>query len=251
MKILLTGSSGPKVAATVAARLAGEHDVVGFDLHPAPTTTHVADITRITDWQPYLDGVDAVVRLAALHAPHRATHSPADFIRLNINATASLVESAQRAGAKRFLLASTTSVYGRAMRSNARAVWVTEDLSPIAEDIQDETKLAAESICRDAFAPNFVTAALRFSRSFPEPLPLMALSRLYRDVDARDVAQAFALALGAPLKGVRWVQHFGRDAISRSGLRSTHRRRGDRIDRSMPGAGGGVCPSKMALAGVN
>lgn len=26
-------------------------------------------------------------------------------------------------------------VYGRAMRSNARAVWVTEDLSPVAEDI--------------------------------------------------------------------------------------------------------------------
>jgi len=135
MKILLTGSSGPKVGATVAARLAGEHDVVGLDLQPAPTTTHVADITRITDWQPYLEGVDAVIHFAALHAPHRTTRSRADFIRLNVAATASLVESAQRSGVKRFLLASTTSVYGRAMRSNARAVWVTEDLSPVAEDI--------------------------------------------------------------------------------------------------------------------
>jgi len=140
------------------------------------------------------------VHFAALHAPHRATHEQADFLRLNVDATASWVESAKRAGVKRFLLASTTSVYGRAMRSNARAVWVTQDLASIAEDTFDETKLAAEAICRDAFAPNFVTAALRFSRSFPEPLPLIALYRPYRGVDARDVAQAFALALVAPLK---------------------------------------------------
>ena len=200
MKILFTGSSGPKVGATVAARLASEHEVVGLDLQPSPTTTHIADITRITDWQPYLDGVDAVIHFAALHAPHRTTHARADFVRLNVDATATLVESAKRAGATRFLLASTTSVYGRAMRSNVRAVWVTEDLAPIAEDIYDETKFAAEAICRGAFAPNFVTAALRFSRSFPEPLPLMALYRLYRGVDARDVAQAFSLALDAPLK---------------------------------------------------
>ena len=199
MKILFTGSSGPKAAAKVAAKLASEHEVVGLDLQSSPTTAHAADITSITDWQPYLDGVTAVVHFAALHAPHRTTHARADFLRLNVDATAMLVESAKRAGVKRFLLASTTSVYGRAMRSNTRAVWVTEALTPVAEDIYDETKLAAEAICRDAFAPNFVTAALRFSRSFPEPLPLMALYRLYRGVDARDVAQAFSLALDVPL----------------------------------------------------
>ena len=135
MKILFTGSSGPKAAAKVAAKLASEHEVVGLDLQSSPTTAHAADITSITDWQPYLDGVTAVVHFAALHAPHRTTHARADFLRLNVDATAMLVESAKRAGVKRFLLASTTSVYGRAMRSNTRAVWVTEALTPVAEDI--------------------------------------------------------------------------------------------------------------------
>lgn len=199
MKILFTGSSGPKVGATVAHTLSGRHDLIGIDLVAAPTTTHIADISKILDWRPWLEGVDAVVHFAALHAPHRETHSRDDFMRLNVDTTARLVEAAKCAGVKRFVLASTTSVYGRAMRSTSRAVWVTEDLSPIAEDIYDESKLAAEDICREAFAPDFVTTALRFSRSFPEPLPLMALYRLYRGVDARDVAQAFACALDASL----------------------------------------------------
>jgi nucleoside-diphosphate-sugar epimerase len=101
---------------------------------------------------------------------------------------------------KRFLLASSTSVYGKSMRRRSSAAWVTEALQPKAEDIYDETKLAAERLCSDAFSPAFITASLRFSRSFPEPLQLMALYRLYRGVDARDVAQAFSLALAAPLK---------------------------------------------------
>lgn len=201
MKILFTGSSGPNVAATVAAQLAVENDVYGIDLVASPTTRSVADITKITDWRPYLDGVDAVVHFAALHAPHRATHSREAFFELNVATTQRLVDSAKAAGVRRFLLASTTSVYGRAMRPIGKAVWVTEALSPVAEDIYDQTKLAAEQICRDAFSPSFVTTALRFSRSFAEPLREMAVYRLYRGVDARDVAQAFGRALVCPLAG--------------------------------------------------
>lgn len=197
MKLLLTGSSGAKVASRVAVILAQSHRVVGVDMMPAPTTTIVSDITSISDWRQHLRGVDAVVHFAALHAPHRETHSTADFRRTNVEATARLLDAARDTGVKRFLLASSTSVYGKAMRSKTSAVWVTEELQPEAEDIYDETKLAAEQLCREAFSPAFTTAALRFSRSFPEPTSLMALYRLYRGVDARDVAQAFALALNA------------------------------------------------------
>jgi UDP-glucose 4-epimerase len=198
MNILFTGSSGPKVGAAVASHLAQTHTVVGIDLSPAPTTTQLADIAAITDWSPYLDGVEAVVHFAALHAPHRGTHSREEFLATNVEATARLLDAAKNAGVSRFVLASTTSVYGRAMRSTERAVWVTEDLVPIAEDIYDETKLAAEALLRAAFTPSFGTVALRFSRCFPEPLPLMALYRLYRGVDRRDVAAAFSLVLKQP-----------------------------------------------------
>jgi UDP-glucose 4-epimerase len=200
MKILFTGSSGPKVASTVATRLSQQHNVVGIDLCPLPHanaqfTTHVADIREVADWRPMLEGVEAVVHFAALHAPHRETHSRDDFRATNVEATHRLLEAARLSGVSRFLLASTTSVYGKSMRRKDRAAWVTEDLVPEPEDIYDETKLAAEAICRDAFASNFATMALRFSRSFPEPLPLMAMYRLYRGVDGRDVAQAFGRAL--------------------------------------------------------
>lgn len=199
MKILLTGSSGPKVAARVATMLAQTHEVIGVDMAPSPTTSIVADITRIKDWQTHLQSVAAVIHFAALHAPHRETHSAAQFRATNVDATRRLLDAARDAGVKRFLLASSTSVYGKAMRNKNAAVWVTEELQPEAEDIYDETKLAAEQLCRDVFSPTFITAALRFSRSFPEPLPLMALYRLYRGVDARDVAQAFGLSLTAQL----------------------------------------------------
>ncbi len=200
----MTGSSGPKAGAIVARELGLQHQLVGVDLAPPPadatlTAHHVADIRSIQDWRPLLEGIDAVVHFAALHAPHRETHSRAEFLATNVEATARLVDAARQAGVRRFLLASTTSVYGRSMRSKTRAVWVTEALVPDAEDIYDETKLAAESLCRAAFSSTFVTAALRFSRSFPEPLPLMALYRLYRGVDGRDVAHAFARTLAAPL----------------------------------------------------
>ena len=200
MKLLLTGSSGPKVASRVAAILAQHHEVTGVDMTAAPTTTIVADIARIDDWQRHLQGIDAVIHFAALHALHRETHSVEEFRATNVDATQRLLEAARAAGVARLLLASSTSVYGKAMRSKTSAVWVTEKLNPEPEDIYDETKLAAEQLCRDACSPTFITAALRFSRSFPEPTPLMALYRLYRGVDARDVAQAFSLALTVDLR---------------------------------------------------
>ncbi len=199
MRILFTGSSGPKVASIVASTLAKTHQVVGIDRSPGRHTEHLIDITTIQDWSPYLRGVDAVVHFAALHAPHRDTHSSEAFTVLNVDTTARLIDSAAKHGVRRFLLASSTSVYGRAMRPTTQAVWVTEALVPQPEDIYDETKLAAEALCERAFSAGLKTCALRFSRSFPEPLPLMALYRLYRGVDARDVAQAFGLALTATL----------------------------------------------------
>jgi UDP-glucose 4-epimerase len=195
VRVLFTGSSGAKVGATVAAHIAKSQEVIGVDRLASTTTQHLADITKGTDWPRLLDGVDAVIHFAALHAPHRETHSEAEFVATNVEATARLLDAAKAAGVRRFVMASTTSVYGRAMKGKTSAVWVTESLSPEPEDIYDETKLAAEALCADAFAPDFVTMALRFSRCFAEPVREMALYRLYRGVDAQDVAQAFALAI--------------------------------------------------------
>ncbi len=193
MKILMTGSSG-KVGRIVAATLVQSHTIVGIDRDHGPHSEHLGDI-RTCNWAPLLAGCDAVVHFAALHAPHSESHSEAEFVATNVEATARLLDAAKAVGVRRFVLASTTSVYGRAMKGKASATWVTEALKPEPEDIYDETKLAAEALCADAYTENFRTMALRFSRCFAEPAREMALYRLYRGVDARDVAQAFSLAI--------------------------------------------------------
>ncbi len=205
MRVLFTGSSGPKSGATVASVVASRHQVVGIDLHSGSHTCHVRDITAIDNWLPLLEGIDAVVHFAALHAPHRQSHDANAFRDLNVETTRLLLDASRLAGARRFVLASTTSVYGRAMRpthanGNQRAVWVTEEVQPEAEDIYDQTKLQAEALCRNASGNGFSAVALRFSRCFPEPLPLQTVYRLYRGVDARDVGQAVLHALDADLQ---------------------------------------------------
>ena len=115
----MTGSSGPKVGSTVAAHLSQQHAVLGLEIAPAKFTRYVADITLFgeNDWQPLLEGVNAVVHFAALHAPQRESHSRSEFTRTNVDATRRLVSVANQCGVRRFLLASITSVYGESMRN--------------------------------------------------------------------------------------------------------------------------------------
>lgn len=190
----MTGTSG-KVGRFVAKHLAATHTLTGVDRAPGPHTQLQSDLVDIRDWTPLFADVEAVVHFAALHAPHRESHSAAAFVRLNVEVTERMLAAARDSGVQRFVLASTTSVYGRAMKGQTRATWVTESLAPEPEDIYDETKLAAEALCADAFSPDFITVSLRFSRCFAEPLRDMALYRLYRGVAAEDVAQAFAGAI--------------------------------------------------------
>ena len=73
----------------------------------------VGSIGRETDWRAGLDGVDAVVHLAArVHHPN--DRYAEDLYRdLNVDGTLQLARSAIEAGVKHFVLASTALVYGR------------------------------------------------------------------------------------------------------------------------------------------
>lgn len=194
MRILLTGAAG-LIGTAIAARLRQNHKVVGLDVRPGPAVQIVSDCHDISEWRGKIGPVAAVVHTAALHAPHVGACTEADFRRNNIDATARLVDLAIDAGAKSFVLTSTTSLYGRALECAERAVWVDEKLQPEPRDIYDETKLAAEQLVSSASSQMTVTS-LRMSRCFPEAMELMAGYRLYRGIDRRDVAEAHALAIG-------------------------------------------------------
>jgi nucleoside-diphosphate-sugar epimerase len=201
VNVLLTGSSG-HIGSAVAERLieAGVR-VRGLDLRAGHYTTGIGDIADADLVDRLMDGVDAVVHTAAWHAPHVGSVSETQFTRINVDATRGLLAAAASAGIRRFVLTSTTSVYGCTTRTGPPATWATEALVPNPEDVYDVTKLAAEECCREAARGGLTTVVLRVSRCFPEPDPLVAFYRMFRGVDRRDVADAHWLALTTPLGG--------------------------------------------------
>ena len=201
MRVLVTGSSG-RIGGAIAARLSLRHAVTGVDRRPGPLTGVVADLRDTATLAAHCAGVDAVIHTAALHVPDLARADAAEFRSVNVDATVRLLQACGEAGVRRFVYTSTTSLYGDALLPTAgAAVWVTEALEPRPRDVYDETKLAAEAACAAAARGGLACVSLRMSRCFPEPERQVAIYRLHRGVDARDVAQAHELALAAPANG--------------------------------------------------
>ncbi len=200
MRVLVTGSSG-RIGAAVARQLAPHCEVFGLDCLQGEATRHLGDIRDDALLDRATRGMDAVIHVAALHAPHVGVASEQDFREVNVGATQNLLAAALRHGVRRFVLTSTTSVYGCSTRRTGRATWVTESLQPQPEDIYDETKLAAEAALASACGAAMSGVVLRMSRCFPEAAGLEAFYRLFRGVDQRDVARAHELALNVPIAG--------------------------------------------------
>jgi UDP-glucose 4-epimerase len=194
LKILVTGSSG-RIGSAIVKALRASHEVIGLDQRPHAATTHLGSVTDGALVKQLVERVDAIVHTASLHAPHLASNSEQAFRDINIGGTERLLHAALKHRVQSFVYTSTTSVYGAAMDDAARAVWVTESLAPQARDIYDETKLAAEALCAGAHRAGLACVSLRMSRCFPEPDELMAIYRLYRGVDVRDVVDAHVRAL--------------------------------------------------------
>nr|QIE08617.1 NAD-dependent epimerase/dehydratase [Streptomyces sp.] len=193
-RVVVTGSAGLVGSAVVRLLRESGRTVVGVDRVKSPDTDVVADLRDGAAWRGALAGAEAVVHAAALHAPHVGVRPDAEFHAVNVGATGELLSAAEAAGVRRFVLTSSTSVYGHALvPSDGAAVWVTEDLVARPRDVYDETKLAAERLVLEA--TGMTTACLRIARCFPEPPPLLARHRLYRGVDLADVARAHLLAV--------------------------------------------------------
>jgi UDP-glucose 4-epimerase len=182
--------------------LCSAHEVAGFDRSPSSTVEYTGDIGDVDLLREALQGVDAVVHTAALHAPQVGFLSDAEFKRINVDATRGLAEMAIEAGVSQIVFTSTTALYGSASRNPQAAVWVDEQLKPQPKTIYHSSKLAAERLLETVANENEIAVTvLRMSRCFPEPAPLMAAYRLHRGIDARDVADAHALALQKKLPG--------------------------------------------------
>jgi nucleoside-diphosphate-sugar epimerase len=103
-------------------------------------------------------GVETVFHLAAMASVPRSIESPAETMDVNVVGTVHLLESARRAGVRRLILASSSSVYGDAPQPAK-----SEDLPPRPLSPYAISKLAAEHLCRCATEVyGFETVVLRF-----------------------------------------------------------------------------------------
>lgn len=195
-RILVTGSSG-RIGAAICHAARRLHDVTGVDRVPGPQTTALADLRDETRMTRLLEGVDAVLHVAALHAPHVGTASEDEFYEINVRASRALARSAVEAGVGRFVFTSSTAVYGAKATASAGAEWIDARSVPRPRTIYHRSKLAAEAEIAALAGERFRVGILRMSRCFPEPAPAMAVYRLNRGIDVRDVADAHIAALGA------------------------------------------------------
>ena len=210
MSILVTGSAGHLGEALMRTLRAQGREVAGLDITPSEWTDHVGSIADRGVVDRAMRGVRAVLHTATLHKPHIATHSRQDFVDTNITGTLNLLEAAAANRAQAFVFTSTTSAFGDALTPQAGepAVWITEDVAPVAKNIYGATKTAAEDLCRLFHRNhNLPCLVLRTSRFFPEPdddpdtrdayadANVKANEFLYRRADVQDLVDAHLLAI--------------------------------------------------------
>jgi UDP-glucose 4-epimerase len=210
VRVLITGSSGHLGEALVRTLQASNHEVVGLDRVASQFTNVVGSVADRTVVRRSVRHVDAVLHAATLHKPHIVTHGWEEFVATNITGTLVLLEEAVSAGVSRFVLTSTTSVFGNALAPppSMPAAWITEDVAPVPRNIYGITKKAAEDLCR-LFNRQHGLACLilRTSRFFPEEddrasireqyddANVKANEYLYRRVDLEDAVYAHLLAI--------------------------------------------------------
>ena len=197
LRVLVTGASGRVGRAIVVRLMHAGHRVQGLDRAPSSTVQHLGDLADPALLARALHGVQAVVHTAALHAPQVGAVDDAEFWRINLAGTQRLWAAALAAGVQRFVFTSTTALYGHDATPEGQAGWVSEATPPQPRTIYHRSKLAAEQWLAEAAAAAGAPRLriLRMSRCFPEAAPLMAVYRLHRGVDARDVSRAHELAL--------------------------------------------------------
>ena len=136
MTVLVTGSSGHLGEALMRTLRDAGREAVGLDIVAGPFTDEVGSIADRACVARCLNGARAVFHAATLHKPHVATHSRAAFVETNVLGTLILLEEAVRAGVRAFVMTSTTSAFGDALKppTGAPAAWIDESVAPRAEE---------------------------------------------------------------------------------------------------------------------
>ena len=218
MKIIVTGAAG-FLGSHVADVLREErHDVLGLDTQDSQWHTIIkADLLQPDTLMKALEGVDAVCHLAAVGDVYLAFQNPPLAADINVVGTANLLEACSKKGIKKFIYASTWEVYGE-----PRYQPIDEKHPCNPDHPYNITKLAGEQLALSydrlkglpvvslrmgtaygsRMRPNAVFSIFIRKGRAGEPITIKGTGEQTRQfTHAKDIGQAFALALTSKLHG--------------------------------------------------
>jgi len=165
-KVLVTGGAGYVGSVLVPELIERGYDVSVLDsmifgsqgLNAVKEKCEIirGDIRDKSCLEKCLENVNSLIHLAAISNDPSADLNFGLTIEVNYNATKNLLDFSKKMGVKRFIYASSSSVYGIKEEEN-----VTEDLTLKPLTIYSMTKAASEDLVRKCNSKNFVTVNLR------------------------------------------------------------------------------------------
>jgi nucleoside-diphosphate-sugar epimerase len=216
-KIAVTGGSGKAGRGVVRDLAEHGHEVRNVDVRPSPESSApdsaipllLADLTDFGQALEALDGVEAVVHLAAIPSPDHAT--PDTVFRTNVTSTHAVFAAAARLGIPRVVWASSETTLGLPFDT-------PPDYAPVDEaHVRPESSYALSKVVGEELARQFSRwsgipiIGLRLSNvlvredydRFPQYWedPHARKWNLWGYVDERHVAEAVRCALTADVAG--------------------------------------------------
>jgi nucleoside-diphosphate-sugar epimerase len=187
MKVLVTGAAGNGGIAVTHKLIEAGFSVRMADIMPSKEMIlHTAEFIRCDmrspgDVKAAVQGVDAVVHLAAWHCAHQPPVSDETIFGVNVDGTFHLLEACRAFGVQSIVYASSMA-YGHG-------------------SVYGVTKVIGEDLCR---AYHEITGAsiamLRYHEFIPRPYLEFGSRLLYNGVDRSDMAQATVAALQASIE---------------------------------------------------
>lgn len=162
-RVLVTGGSGFIGQHAVSAMLERGWEVVNLDLVPSRivrSTSYreiLGDIRNVDAVARALEGVDAVIHLAALVSVQASFEAPNETHSVNVEGTRCVLEACKSMGVLTFLHASSAAVYGNGQRGALDEGAPVLPLSPYGE-----SKRSSEDLVTEAHSDGMKAASFRF-----------------------------------------------------------------------------------------